>query len=207
MEKIFLIGDSISLYYHQYLKTLFDGIADYNRKGTEEEIKIALTDPNRPFGANGGDSNQVKKYMQNLAKEGKRFDILLVNCGLHDIRSNRATLEKQISEEEYARNLEDIVAMGKEIANKFIWITTTHVDDTIHNKRKEGSFRFNQDVKKYNEIANIIMEKHNIPIIDLYTFTNKLRSDDMYRDHVHFTDNISKLQAKFIYKELKDELV
>ena len=97
--------------------------------------------------------------------------------------------------------------MGKEIANKFIWITTTHVDDTIHNKRKEGSFRFNQDVKKYNEIANIIMEKHNIPIIDLYTFTNQLRSDDMYRDHVHFTDNISKLQAEFIYKELKDELV
>ena len=156
MEKIFLIGDSISLYYHQYLKTLFDGIADYNRKGTEEEIKIALTDPNRPFGANGGDSNQVKKYMQNLAKEGKRFDILLVNCGLHDIRSNRATLEKQISEEEYARNLEDIVAMGKEIANKFIWITTTHVDDTIHNKRKEGSFRFNQDVKKYNVPKDLI---------------------------------------------------
>ena len=51
------------------------------------------------------------------------------------------------------------------------------------------------------------MEKHNIPIIDLYTFTNQLRSDDMYRDHVHFTDNISKLQAEFIYKELKDELV
>lgn len=111
MKRIFIIGDSISLYYHKYLKELFKDVAEYKRKGSEEDIKIALEDPNNPFGANGGDSRQVKEYMEKMKKQNIHVDILIVNCGLHDIRSDRITLQKQVPEEEYAKNLEDIIKM------------------------------------------------------------------------------------------------
>lgn len=204
MKSIFLIGDSISLYYHKYLKDLFSNVAKYKRKGSEEDIKTALEDPNNPFGANGGDSRQVKEYLEKLKIENMHVDILLVNCGLHDIRTDRITAKKQISEEEYAKNLEEILKLGKEISDEFIWITTTHVDDNIHNKRKEGCFRYNNDVVKYNEIANNIMKKYGIRVIDLYKFTYNLKNENMYRDHVHYKDEISKKQAEFIYNELKN---
>lgn len=52
MKKVFVIGDSISLYYHKFLKEILKEEAIYARKGNEEDIKIALQDPNNPFGAN-----------------------------------------------------------------------------------------------------------------------------------------------------------
>ena len=40
-------------------------------------------------------------------------------------------------------------------------------------------------------------------IIDLYKFTKSIEADDMYKDHVHFKDNISKKQAEYIYDNIK----
>ena len=146
MEKIFLIGDSISLYYHQYLKTLFDGIADYNRKGTEEEIKIALTDPNRPFGANGGDSNQVKKYMQNLANQtGVTQDIAIQEMKKHyDIGTQliKAYNQKQLNIEyvklssmldmldEIGNSYEDLVTISATTRNADLQTTNNNIQET-----------------------------------------------------------------------------
>ena len=47
------------------------------------------------------------------------------------------------------------------------------------------------------------MNKSNIEIIDLYKFTKSIEGDDMYKDHVHFKDNISKKQAEYIYDNIK----
>ena len=55
---------------------------------------------------------------------------------------------------------------------------------------------------EYNEIAVRIMGKYNVPIINLYDFTLQL-GDEAYDDHVHYTMEVRKLQAKFIAKELK----
>ena len=203
MKSIFLIGDSISLYYHKYLKEILNDEAYYSRKGNEDEIKSALNTPNNPYGANGGDSELVVSYMENMVENGKKYDLLLVNCGLHDIRIDRENLKRQISEEKYKQNLEKIVKLALKITNKLIWINTTHVNNKIHNSREYGYLRFNEDVIKYNEIANEIMNKSNIEIIDLYKFTKSIEGDDMYKDHVHFKDNISKKQAKYIYDNIK----
>lgn len=206
MKKVFVIGDSISLYYHKFLKERLNGKAIYSRKGNENEIRIALQDPNNPFGANGGDSNLVIEYMKQLKNENNKFDILLVNCGLHDLRTDRETSIKQVDEEKYRANLFQIVELGKELSENFIWICTTHVDDDRHNKRKDGSFRYNDDVINYNKIAEEIMNCNEVPIIDLYTFTKKLENPNMYRDHVHFKDEISEKQAQFIYENIKNLL-
>ena len=203
MKNMFLIGDSISLYYHKYLKEILNGKVYYFRKGNEDEIKSALNTPNNPYGANGGDSELVVSYMENMVENGKKYDLLLVNCGLHDIRIDRENLKRQISEEKYKQNLEKIVKLALKITNKLIWINTTHVNNKIHNSREYGYLRFNEDVIKYNEIANEIMNKSNIEIIDLYKFTKSIEGDDMYKDHVHFIDNISKKQAEYIYDNIK----
>ena len=203
MKNIFLIGDSISLYYHKYLKEILNGKAYYSRKGNEDEIKSALNTPNNPYGANGGDSNLVVKYMENMVEKGKKYDLLLVNCGLHDIRVDRETLKKQVGEKIYKQNIEKIVELASRISNKLIWINTTHVNVNIHNKREDGYLRFNKDVINYNEIAKEIMKENNIKIIDLYKFTKSIENDEMYKDHVHFKDNISKKQAEYIYDNIK----
>lgn len=204
MKKIFLIGDSISLYYHQFLKDLLKNEAIYYRKGDEEEIQVALHDPNNPFGANGGDSKQVIKYLQQMNNKKVKYDLLLINCGLHDIRTERNTQKKQTTPEEYEENLQKIITIGKKIAHQMIWISTTHVNDELHNKRKKGYLRYNQDVEKYNEIAQKVMEQNQMETIDLYQYTKRLEENDMYRDHVHFTDRISQKQAEFIVESIKN---
>ena len=202
MKSIFIIGDSISLYYHSYLKKLLKNKAIYRRKGNEKEIEIALNDPNNPFGANGGDSSQVIEYMNQMMEIGQKYDMLLINCGLHDIRTDRENFKKQTEEKVYEKNLNKIIELGNQLSNKLIWISTTHINNEIHNSRKGGYLRYNEDVEKYNQIANNIMQQNNIEIIDLYKFTKKLECKEMYRDHVHFKDNISKKQAEYIYKTL-----
>lgn len=41
------------------------------------------------------------------------------------------------------------------------------------------------------------MRRHEILCIEMYDFTKTL-GDDIYSDHVHFKDEIRKLQAAFI---------
>ena len=144
--------------------------------------------------------------MNYMKEKKKKYDLLIINCGLHDVRIDRKNLEMQTNEDQYKENLNKIINLGKQLADKLIWITTTHVNDAIHNNRKDGYLRYNKDVIKYNEIANKIMKLNNIKIIDLYDFTKKLENNDMYRDHVHFKDNISKQQAEFIYKNIEEYL-
>lgn len=206
MKTVFIIGDSISLHYHQYIKELLENKAEYYRKGSTGEIQEALHDPNNPFGANGGDSNLVIEYMEMLKSKNKKFDILIINCGLHDIRVDRRNNKIQLDEKQYEENLNKIIELSKEISKQLIWISITPVNDEIHNSRNDGYLRYNKDVKKYNEIAENIMSENNIKIIDLYEFTQNLESQDMYRDHVHYKEDICEKQAQFIYDNIKQLL-
>ena len=206
MKKVFIIGDSISLHYHQYIKKLLENKAQYYRKGSTGEVQEALNDPNNPFGANGGDSNLVVEYMEELKNKNKKFEILLINCGLHDIRVDRRNNKIQLDENQYRENLNKIIEISKDLSNKLIWISTTPVNDEIHNSRNDGYLRYNKDVQKYNELAQNVMKINNIKIIDLYEFTQKLKSQEMYRDHVHYNEEICEKQAQFIYNNIKELL-
>ena len=64
--------------------------------------------------------------------------------------------------------------------------------------RRSGSFsRFSNDLSAYNKAADAIMQKKDIPSIDLYHFTEGL-GEDVYCDHVHFTEPARQQQAGFI---------
>ena len=55
----------------------------------------------------------------------------------------------------------------------------------------------NKDIIAYDTVAKEIMDKYNIPCLDMYNFTKNLGSD-IYLDHVHFKEEVRKLQAAFI---------
>lgn len=181
---LFVIGDSVSIHYGHYLQQITSGKYNYNR-----------------INGNAGDSRTVLEYINEEKNKNQHYDVLLINCGLHDIRVDRYTKKIQIDEEQYRDNLKNIVPLAKEMTHKMIWVNTTPIIDKIHNLRKEGFLRFDNDVIRYNEVAKEIMQQNNVPIIDLYLFTKNL-GNEVLCDHVHFKDDIRSLQGAFISRNL-----
>ncbi len=193
-RNLFIIGDSVSIHYGPYLKKMTEYKFTYDRK---RGIEQALEDLDTPIGANAGDSKMVLKYLQEEYDKNTKYDILIINCGLHDIRVDRLTNKIQVELKEYQMNLSKIIEISKSMANKTIWVGLTPVIDEIHNSRKEGFLRYNKDVIKYDTAAKKIMQELKIPCIDMYNFTRSL-GEDIYSDHVHFKNKVRKLQAAFI---------
>ena len=109
-RSVFVIGDGISIDYEPYLKELLAGIMNFDRKGGIEEARKNL---DNPIGANGGDSSMVLSYLLDQNRSGVKYDILMINCGLHDIKTDPVTNEKQVDIVSYRKNLTDIITLAK----------------------------------------------------------------------------------------------
>ncbi|CAM3674952.1 hypothetical protein MALU111345_17060 [Marinicrinis lubricantis] len=194
MRSVFIIGDSISIQYGPYLKKMVEHRFEYDRKRGEEQ---ALADLDHPVGANGGDSSMVLTYLKNERDKGVRYDLLLINCGLHDMKTHPLTGEKQVPPEQYRTNLEEIVLTARKLSKSLIWIRTTDAVEEIHNTKTSSFFRYHEDVITYNTIADEVMSSHDVPMLDLYSFT-RIFGTSAYCDHVHFTEEVRRLQAAYI---------
>lgn len=194
--KVYVIGDSISIQYGPYLKRYLDGLMAYGRKEGEEE---ALLNLDRPQGANGGDSTMVRAFLESKAKAGWfDADILLLNCGLHDIKTTPATGARQVTLERYRENLQAIAALTAKMGRpRLVWMRTTPCDEAVHNCRVKEFHRFAADCHAYNRVADEVMAAAQVPSIDLYTFTLNL-GPELYCDHVHFLDPIRQAQGAFL---------
>lgn len=194
MKKIFVLGDSISLDYGYYLEQiLFDDYL-FDRKGYE--YYGILRDQSNSL-VNGGNSEEGKLYLQKIDKKRIKGSIMLLNFGLHDIKRSRNDNTLSISKEKYSNNLEQIINYLKDLNVNVFWCRTTPVDNIVHNSRFGEFYRFNKDVIDFNISADIIMKDNGISIIDLYGFTLSLGSN-LYKDHIHFKNEISKMQAAYI---------
>lgn len=193
--KLFVIGDSISIQYGPYLEQQVKGVFSYARKeGTEE----ASRNLDLAQGANGGPSTNVRAYVEAMAEQGGiDADILLLNCGLHDIKQDLETGINQVPLEEYPEHLHAIISTAREMGLFVVWVRTTPFNEKTHNVGSRGFNRFEADGHAYNEAADEVMHACGVPMIDLYTFTVNL-GDDLYMDHVHFHDPIREKQAAYI---------
>ncbi|OGV51507.1 MAG: hypothetical protein A2017_01675 [Lentisphaerae bacterium GWF2_44_16] len=191
MQKIHLIGDSISLHYGKYLQQYLDGFAEYSRKGDEIGLRLPVRDNN------GGDSSMVLSYLDECAEAGLKWDWLIINCGLHDIKTNLETGARQVEPGDYQSNLEHILNCAGKVSSGQIWIRTTPVVDSIHNIPGVRYRRFAEDVRQYNAIADKVMLENKTPRIDLYRFTVNLGTN-IYCDHVHFSETVRMAQAAFV---------
>ena len=215
---LFILGDSISIDYGPFLERMLAGRFSCDRKGSElladespgqkperQHIlqRLATLDRQSPA-LNGGDSNAVLAYLQAMsAYQLPDRPFLLFNCGLHDLRLDSQTRAYHVEPEDYSSNLEEIIRLASTVGRRVIWVRTTPVADTRHQRLNPGFQRFNADVIAYNDIADAQMNKAGIPNIDLYNFTLGLCDtpeglEDLYIDHVHFTEEIRRLQAAYI---------
>jgi lysophospholipase L1-like esterase len=193
LKKLFVVGDSISVHYGPHLARMVDGLLEYARKEAAEGGPSVLP---YPADANGGDSGQVLAYLEEKLDEHAP-DILLLNCGLHDLRTDPQTEAKQVPLGAYQGNLNAIVRLVKGRDTLAVWVRTTPVDDERHNARQVGFRRFNHDVVRYNEVADRVFGEAGVPLVDLYTYTYNL-GGDVFCDHVHFVERVRELQAAFV---------
>ena len=102
----FVIGDSISMGYGPFLKQYLAPCFRCTSKSGGEKAMRALGLP-----VHGGDSSQVLKYLvsNHVHREIPATDYLLINCGLHDIRTDPASGARQIDADSYRSNLVQIV--------------------------------------------------------------------------------------------------
>ncbi|OHE87369.1 MAG: hypothetical protein A3G75_14575 [Verrucomicrobia bacterium RIFCSPLOWO2_12_FULL_64_8] len=191
----YVIGDSISSQYAPYLKQYLAGPMDHARREGETE---ALPDPDIPKWGKGGDSSVVLSSVKALAASGGGDAVLLlVNCGLHDIKRNPETGKAQVSIDDYENNLRSLVSVARDMRAELVWIRTTPCDEKVHNRPGMSFHRFSEDCAAYNAVADRVMGEAGVPSIDLHTFTRNL-GPDLYCDHVHFHDPIREKQGAFI---------
>jgi lysophospholipase L1-like esterase len=197
MKSVYVIGDSISLEYGPFLKQMLGGEWRYSRKEGEQE---ALLNLDNPRGANGGDSAMVLAFLTGLRQRGGfRVDVMLVNCGLHDIKRDQATAQLAVDAESYRQNLGAIVDVVKDLAGQMVWVTTTSVDDELHRQRGAGFDRLQADVVAYRRVAADVMRERKVPVLDLGGFTDRLGGGrEIYRDGVHVHPTIQQQQAAYI---------
>lgn len=197
---LFILGDSISLQYGSYLEKQLGAAVQVQRKGSQE---TAMRNLDVPIDANGGDSRMVLSYLRTREKdEAFKPDLLLLNCGLHDIKRNPTTGKIAVDTAEYRSNLNAIYALLAGKKRPVIWVRTTEVIDSVHAAKSKAFSRFSRDVNVYNAIADDVCGKYQIPAIDLYSFTLTL-GDDRFADHVHYIPRVVQRQAGYIAEYLQ----
>jgi hypothetical protein len=200
LDKLFVLGDSISIDYGVYLEPMLEGGMIYDRKKDRDSINENHDLPEAMRGANGGDSSMVLEYLSYLVSNNLfDYSILLLNCGLHDIKRNPSTDELQVPLDKYATNLQAVLRLMQPLDIRIVWVRTTPVDDAIHEERIKKFVRFNRDVVTYNEIADRIMEAAGVESIDLYSYSQRLGDGKtLFCDHAHYTSEVRMRQAAFI---------
>lgn len=194
-KTLLLLGDSISMQYsNPYLEKMLNGSYHIVRKQDNGE---GMQNLDIPKGANIGNSRMALTYITHKLSDHKFTpDLILLNCGLHDIKRDPKTGVIAIDTAEYRKNLLAITDLVAQRKISMIWIRTTEVVDSIHKKNK-GFDRFAKDLETYNAIADEVCKQENLRTIDLYTFTKGL-GPDRFVDHVHYNEETRALQAAYI---------
>ena len=126
-----------------------------------------------------------------------KADVLLLNCGLHDIRRNPQSRAIQIALSAYTANLRTILSEAAAQKLQVVWMRTTPVVDEIHNAKSTAFHRFAADLAAYNKAADEVMHAAGVPIVDLHAFSASFVPAGLM-DHVHYVEAVREKQAAFL---------
>jgi lysophospholipase L1-like esterase len=203
LPRVFVIGDSISIQYGEALARQLTGIFRYERKRDAAGAGRATSNLDIPTGANGGDSAMVLDYLRHRqATAPIAAEVVLLNCGLHDIKTDPVTRQRQVDPESYERNLREIIASVAAQGATLIWIRTTPVFDAVHNGRNSSFHRYASDLALYNGIADRVMTAAGITMFDLHGFSQP-HVPEGFCDHVHYRPALRDAQALFLAEQLR----
>jgi len=199
LPNVLLIGDSISIGYTPHVIAELKGFANVFR-----------------IPRNAGNTERGLKSIQSWLKTNKqmsdkKWDIIHFNWGLHDLcyRNPKSKVQgkrdkingtQDVPLEQYVKNLEQLVIKLKKTEANLIWASTTLVPT------KEAG-RFVGDDLKYNTAAQEIMQKHEISINDLHSFSKTIQEQFSGPGNVHFTQEGSKKLGKKVATEIKKQLL
>jgi acyl-CoA thioesterase-1 len=181
LPRVLLIGDSISMGYTLPVRKKLEGKANVHR-------------PN----ANCGPTIRGLESLTAWLGE-KKWDVIHFNFGLHDVRYMDDTKQKQVSPEDYEKNLTTIVEQLKGTGAKLIWCNTTPVPEGSA-ARKAG------DEIEYNKIAARVMEKAGIETDDLYGYALPKLKEIQLPANVHFSTSGSEVLATKVAEEIEKRL-
>ncbi len=200
MKKLLSYGDSIAFGYKDALaQYVSHEYAFFTKEGMEEAEKNL----NIPVGTNCGDSRMMLRHIRAEIERGRfQYDVVVFNCGKHDIKVDIETGQRQISADEYRENMREITALIKKHSKKVFYVNCTKVYDNVHNSPENievnlGIVRYDKDMRLCNEQAAEIMKEAGIPVIDLYTLSEKW-GEKALKDHVHYHPAYAELQAAYI---------
>lgn len=188
--RVLLIGDSISIGYTPQVK-----------QGLSDIAYVERIDGNAASTMNG-----LKKI--NSWLDGKSFDIIHFNWGLHDIayrnedsphknKLDKFNGKKKVEIEDYKLNLQNLVDRLKKTGALLIWASTTAVPD-------DEPGRFPKDVVAYNSVASIVMQNNGIITNDLYSISKSFDQDMFVApNNVHFSKLGSSVLANKVTEAIK----
>ncbi|MCF7957694.1 MAG: glycoside hydrolase N-terminal domain-containing protein [Phycisphaerae bacterium] len=177
LPRVLVIGDSISMNYHEAAKAALAGKANYYR-----------------CEGNGGPSDRglssMELWLGDYTQKGLHWDVIQFNHGLHDLKQayDKATDTwgaHQVSIEEYMKNLEREIQIMKKTGATLIWCATTPVPNSNPGQyaRRKG------EAAVFNKAALEVIRKHlEIQVNDLHKFISESRAFDSWRQgtDVHF---------------------
>jgi acyl-CoA thioesterase-1 len=182
LPRVLLIGDSISMGYTLPTRQLLKGAANVHR-----------------IPENGGPTTNGVAKLDKWLGDGK-WDVIHFNFGLHDLKMD-AEGKKQVSPEDYEKNLRAIVKRLKATNAKLIWASTTPVPDARVNPPRKDA-----DVVAYNAIARKVMEDNGVQIDDLYSFAKPQLDKIQQPANVHFSAKGSDALAEKVAESLRAAL-
>ncbi|WP_346762193.1 SGNH/GDSL hydrolase family protein [Agaribacillus aureus] len=194
VPNVLLLGDSISMGYTKFVQELLQGKANVQRplnaKGNFENCQ--------------GTTHGLKHIDRWLGDT--KWDVIHFNFGLHDLKhvdpvtgknSKKPEDPQQADLKAYKKNLTKIVKKLKATNAKLIFATTTPFPD-----KPGGPLRRADQPEKYNKVALKIMQKNDIMINNLYSFTLPRLAELQPPKNVHFTKEGSKALAKRVVEKI-----
>lgn len=188
VKNVLIIGDSISIGYTSFVE-----------KALAPDV-IIMHNPGNGGSTIRGTEN-IEKWLDN-----KQWDVIIFNFGLHDLvykdQDNKYDVingKVSVSLEEYKKNLEAIIVKLKETTATLIFVNTTVVPENSVGRKVE-------DPAKYNEVAQEVMFRNGIQVVDLYTASLLIHPQNSQQGNVHYTPVGYEQLATHIIKIIKNIL-
>jgi len=174
LPRVLVVGDSISMNYHEAAERELKGIANYYRIDGNSGSTVDAV-------------RNMDMWLGDYTLPGRHWDIIQFNSGLHDMKQKVLRGPYAVPIERYKANLRKEIALLKRTGATLIWCSTTPVQNDSGSA--SYAFRTQGAEKEFNAAALEVMREYpEIRINDLRRAVNESNVFDAWRKarDVHF---------------------
>lgn len=133
-----------------------------------------------------GNARDSRTLLAVAAAVEDRYEVIHVNCGLHDLKRYDGADGPAVPVPEYAANVARAVGILRGRAGTVAWARTTPV---AAESRKGGYRRLGADVDRYNTAADAALAGLDVPVDDLHAVLVRAgAATSQAADGVHLTE-------------------